>query len=106
MELFRSLDKFCRELEPTKVARRYRAKSINYSHGNNIFCCVHLRKSGLRIWLKLKYSDLDNPPEYVRDVSHIGHWGAGEVELAVDKFEKLRTAETLIRQSFDANAPK
>lgn len=106
VELFRSLDKFCRELEPTKVERRYRAKSINYSYGNNIFCCVHLRKSGLRIWLKLKYSDLDHPPEYVRDVSHIGHWGAGDVELAVDKFEKLQMAQRLIEKSFDANRSK
>lgn len=106
VELFRSVDKFCSELDPTKVQRKYRAKSINYSHAKNIFCCVHLRKIGLRVWLKLKYSDLQNPPEYVRDVSRIGHWGTGDVELVVDKFEKLQIAESLIQKSFEANRSK
>ncbi|MHC4620787.1 MAG: DUF5655 domain-containing protein, partial [Planctomycetota bacterium] len=106
VELFRSVDKFCRELDPANVQRKYRAKSINYSHGKGIFCCVHLRKSGLRLWLKLKYSDLDNPPDYVRDVSDIGHWGAGDVEIAIDKLERLEVAEGLIKQSFEANRAK
>ena len=106
VELFRSLDKFCREFDPANVQRKYRAKSINYSHGKNIFCCVHLRRSGLRLWLKLKYSDLENPPDYVRDVSDIGHWGAGDVEIAIDKLERLEVAEKLIQQSFEANRLK
>ncbi|HUW18916.1 MAG TPA: DUF5655 domain-containing protein [Sedimentisphaerales bacterium] len=106
VELFRSLDKFCRELDPANVQRKYLAKSVNYSHGKNIFCCVHLRKSGLRVWLKLKYADLDNPPDYVRDVSAIGHWGAGDIEVAIDKLERLEVAERLIKRSFEANRAK
>jgi predicted transport protein len=106
VELFRSLDKFCRELDAANVHRKYCAKTINYSHGKNIFCCVHLRKSGLRVWLKLKYSDLESPPDYVRDVSAIGHWGAGEVEIAVDKLERLEVAEGFIKQSLEANRAK
>ncbi|HUT28286.1 MAG TPA: DUF5655 domain-containing protein [Sedimentisphaerales bacterium] len=106
VELFRSVDKFCRELDPANVERRYLSKSVNYSHGKHIFCCVHLRKSGLRVWLKLKYSDLHNPPDYVRDVSDIGHWGAGDVEIAIDKLERLGVAEHYIKQSFDANRRK
>jgi len=106
VELFRSLDKFCRELDPTKVERKYRAKSINYSHGKNVFCSVHLRKSGLRVWVKLRYSDLEHAPDYVRDVSSVGHWGAGDVEVAVDKLGRLQVAKELIQQSFEASTLK
>lgn len=103
VELFRTVDKFCRELDPATVQRKYLAKYISYMHGKAIFCCVHLQKSGLRIWLKLDYSHLENPPDYVRDVSNIGHWGVGDVEIRIDNLEKLQSSKSLIRQSFEEN---
>jgi hypothetical protein len=103
IELFRTVDKFCRELDPTTVQKKYLAKYVSYMHGKATFCCVHLQKSGLRIWLKLNYSRLENPPDYVRDVSNIGHWGVGNVEIRIDSLKKLQIAKTLIRQSFEEN---
>lgn len=103
IELFRIIDKFCRELGPTNVQKRHLAKYITYMYGKVIFCCVHVQKSGLRIWLKLNYSRLENPPNYVRDVSNIGHWGVGDVELGIDSLEKLQVAKSFIRQSFEEN---
>jgi hypothetical protein len=101
VELFRTVDKFCRELGPTTVQRKYLAKYVSYMRGKAIFCCVHLQKSGLRIWLKLNYSRLENPPDYVRDVSSIGHWGVGDVEIGIDSLEKAQISKSLIRQSFE-----
>ncbi|MEA3223369.1 MAG: DUF5655 domain-containing protein [Thermodesulfobacteriota bacterium] len=105
-ELFWTIDKFCREFNPTAVQRKYLAKYVRYTHGKNIFCCVHLRKSGLRVWLKLNYPDLENPPEYVRDVSNIGHWGVGDVELAIDSLERFQNVKVLIQKSFEENRLK
>jgi len=103
IELFRTIDKFCRELDPARVERKYLATYVRYTCGKDIFCCVYLQKSGLRVWLKLNYSDLGHPPEYVRDVSHIGHWGVGDVEVAIDSLERLQNAKLLIQKSFEAN---
>ncbi len=103
IELFRTVDKFCRELDPTTVQRKYLAKYVRYMNHKAIFCCVHLQKSSLRIWLKLNYSRLENPPDYVRDVSSIGHWGVGDVEIGIDSLEKLQTSKTFLRQSFEEN---
>jgi predicted transport protein/predicted type IV restriction endonuclease len=103
LELYRTIDKFCRELDPTAVQKKFLAKYVRYSHKKNIFCCVHLLKSGLRVWLKLNYFDLESPPEYVRDVSKIGHWGVGDVELAIDSLERFQNAKPLIQKSFEEN---
>jgi len=103
VELFRTIDKFCRELDPTTVQRKYLAKYVRYTYGRKIFCCVHLQKSGLRVWLKLNYRDLESPPEYVRDVSNIGHWGVGDVELAINSIEKFQNIKFLIQKSFKEN---
>ena len=100
------MDRFCFELDPNQVQRKYLAKYVRYSHGKNIFCCVHLQRSGLRTWLKLNYSDLDTPPDHVRDVSRVGHWGVGDVELAIDNVDKLEDAKVLIRRSFEENRSK
>ncbi len=103
IELFRTIDKFCRELDPNAVQRTYLAKYIKYTYDKNIFCCVHPQKSGLRVWLKLNYSDLESPPEYIRDVSNIGHWGVGDVELAIDSLERFQSLKSLIQRSFEEN---
>lgn len=106
VELFRTIDKFCRELDPIAVQRKYLAEYVKYTHGKNIFCCVHLQKSGIRVWLKLNYSDVESPPEYVRDVSNIGHWGVGDVELAIDSVQRFQRAKGLIQKSFQENRLK
>ncbi len=103
VELFRTVDRFCRELDPTNVQRKNLAMYIRYSYGKNIFCCIHLQKSGLRVWLKLNYLDLESPPKYARDVSKVGHWGVGDVELVIDSFERFQTAKLLIQKSFEEN---
>ncbi len=97
------VDKYCRELEPKLVKKKIQAKTINYSIDNKIFCSIHITKSGLRIWLKLIYSHLDSPPENVRDVSNLGHWGAGDVEIAVNYHEHLKDAKFYIHKSFESN---
>lgn len=103
IESYRSIDKFCRELDPPNIKRKFLKTYVRYSHGKNTFCCVHLQKSGLRVWIKLKYGDLEKPPEYVRDVSHIGHYGVGDVELGIDSLEKFQESKVYIQKSFEEN---
>ncbi len=101
--LFRNLDEFCMNLEPGRVTRDYLAKYIKYSHSDNIFCCAHISSIGLRVWLKLKYADLKNPPTYIRDVSKIGHWGTGDVELDIANETTLEDSKHIIKKSFEEN---
>lgn len=101
VELYRALDRFCLDLAPAEVLRRHLAKYVSWSHGKHTFCCAHLQQSGLRVWLKLGPADIGDGPTFARDVSKIGHWGVGDVELAIDSMRRLREAEPLIRASFE-----
>lgn len=100
VELYRAIDRLCLSLG-TGNCKRYLAKCIAYDRGKRSFCSVHLQQGGLRVWLRLKYSRLINPPAFARDVSGIGHWGAGDLELGITSLAQLHEAEPLIRQSFD-----
>lgn len=103
IELFDSIDKFCLDINPPNIQRSCRKKYIKYTQSGKTFCSLHLWNSLIRIWLKLEYNDLNNPPDCVRDVTNIGHWGVGDVEVAINKFEQLEIAKSLIKKSFDKN---
>jgi predicted transport protein len=103
MELFHTIDDYCMNIAHGEVARQYLAKYIRYDYRGNIFCCVHVYVSKLRVWLKLKFNDLDNPPDYVRDVSKIGHWGNGDVEINILNAKALEVSKPIIKKSFEEN---
>jgi predicted transport protein len=100
LELFRKLDQSCLALRPGGVEKRYLAKYIAYRDGKRIFCCVHLQQGGMRVWLKLNAPRLSNLPVFARDVSKTGHWGVGDLELAITSPQQLAEAQPLIAQSF------
>ncbi len=83
VELYRALDRICLSLDPGSITKRYLANCISYDRAKRTFCSIHLRRAGLRVWLRLKYNRLSPPPSFARDVSNVGHWGAGDLELAL-----------------------
>lgn len=101
VELYRALDRLCQDFAPGEVVRRYLAKYVSWSIGKSTFCCSHLLQSGMRVWLKLAAEDIPEWATFARDVSEVGHWGVGDVELAIDSLRTLREAEPLIRSSFE-----
>lgn len=102
LELYRAIDRFCLSLKPEAVERRCVAMTINYQCSRSIFCCVRLLQSGIRVWLKTKYSHLESPPVFARDVANLGHYGVGDLELAIANMAQLEEAEALIRTSFES----
>lgn len=101
VELYRRLDRLCQNLSPGGVSRAYKAKYITWSLDKAIFCCAHLQQGGLRVWVKTNPKALDPSASFARDVSKIGHWGVGDVELTVNSLERLHDAETFIQKSFE-----
>ena len=105
-ELYRGLDRFCQDLAPGQITRSYKAKYISWSLDKGIFCCAHLQQGGLRVWVKTNPKALDPSDSFARDVSKIGHWGVGDVELAVNSLDRLHEAEAFIQKSFEKAARK
>lgn len=106
IELYRGLDRFCQDLTPGRVTRSYKAKYVSWSLEKAIFCCAHLQQGGLRVWVKTDPKALDPSISFARDVSKIGHWGVGDVELAVNSRDRLREAGGFVRKSFEIATKK
>ncbi len=106
IELYRGLDRICQELAPGRIVRSFKAKTVNWTLDDAIFCCAHLQQGGLRVWVKTDPKGLDPSFPFARDVSRIGHWGVGDVELAVNSADRLRDAEAFVRKSFETATQK
>ncbi len=67
------------------------------------FACLELKtqSSELLIYLKQDYDDLDTPPSFARDVSDIGHYGTGNLELRIQNFNQLEGSKPLIEESYE-----
>jgi predicted transport protein len=102
LELYHALDRLCLSLRPGEIEKRYVAKCINYRFAKKTFCSVHIQQGGLRVWLQLKHARLENPPAFARDVSNIGHWGGGDLELGLNSLSQFDEAAPLIRMSLEA----
>ena len=65
------------------------------------FVCVRPQSKQLRLYLGLQIHELHDPKEIARDVSNIGHYGTGDVEVDLHSLEELPYIVGLVRQALE-----
>jgi uncharacterized protein with ParB-like and HNH nuclease domain/predicted transport protein len=83
----------------TFVKREFKKLYIAYKVDTN-FVDIVFQKSRLRLSVNMKYKDVIDPKEICRDISNVGRWGNGEVELFLDSLEYLDDVMAIIEQAF------
>lgn len=82
-----------------EIAEKANKMYIGFKHGKN-FCEIRLQTKLLVIWLDIAPSELDDPYHLVRDVSNIGHYGTGDVEIKLSDAGNIERVMSLIEQSY------
>lgn len=69
------------------------------------FACVevHPNKGTLSIYVKVDPAKVPLEQGFSRDVSNIGHFGTGDLEITIRSPEDLERARPLLQQSYDAS---
>jgi len=65
---------------------------VAYKASQNIVC-MEVKSKNIKLFLKLKSTEITDAPNCYRDVSNIGHYGTGDVEFTVsslDKFDEIK----------------
>lgn len=65
------------------------------------FVDVVPQASGLRLSLNLNFPEIDDPRAVCRDVTNLGRWGNGNVEVRLEKHEDLTYVIGLVRQALE-----
>ncbi len=73
---------------------------VAYKTSQNIVC-MEVQQRKILLFLKLKPSDIAEPPSTYRDVTNIGHFGTGQIELTVSSENDFDIAKPYIEQTYN-----
>lgn len=98
-DLFVALRKSVLALDPC-VSEEFLKLYVAYKAETNFVDVVPQAKRLLLV-LNLGIDDIEDPKGLCRDISNIGRWGNGDVEIGLSSVDELPYVMGLIRQSFD-----
>lgn len=98
-DLFELLQRRILNLD-TNVREEPKKYYIAYKTSTN-FVDVIPQRSKLRLTLNMDYDELDDPEGWARDITDIGRWGNGNVDVDFSAPEQIDYIMYLIKQSFD-----
>ncbi|EOS8001207.1 hypothetical protein DW624_RS11750 [Enterococcus hirae] len=61
---------------------------------------ILVQKKALKIWINLKYGELNDPENITRNVSETGHWGTGDYEIVMKDNQNIEYIASLIKESW------
>ena len=97
--LFDMIDRRICNLSPD-VKRECKKLYIAYKLDTN-FVDIVVQKQRLRISLNMKFSEVHDPKGLCRDVTDVGKWGNGDVEVFLEHTSEIDDVMELIEQSYN-----
>lgn len=98
-ELFEAFRKAVLAIDPC-VSEEFLKLYVAYKAETNFVDVVPQAKR-LRLSLNMGFPEIDDPNSLCKDVSGLGRWGNGDVEVALSSLDELPYVLGLVRQSFE-----
>ena len=69
------------------------------------FACIEIKPTARKIlvYLKVDPTTIELQPGFTRNVSQIGHYGTGDLEVTLSTTENLERAKQLFEQSYQVS---
>lgn len=100
--LFEVLDRRIQNLSPD-VKREFKKLYVAYKLDTN-FVDIVFQKQRLRISLNMRFSEVIDPNGLCRDITGLGRWGNGDVELYMEHTSDVDQIMELVEQSYRLQA--
>ena len=100
--LFEILDRRIQNLSPN-VKREFKKLYVAYKLDTN-FADIVFQKQRLRISVNMKFSEVIDSKGICRDITGLGRWGNGDVELFMEHTSDVDQVMEIIEQSFRLQA--
>lgn len=92
IDLYKKIDDYCNGLKAGKIKKTILRTYIRWTYRNKMFCRVFFYQTSLKIYLRILYSELENPPAFVRGYTKTARTTTTEIWLK-DKEEYLENKE-------------
>jgi len=96
-ELFNLIREYITELD-TSIEEVPKKHYIAYKTSKN-FVCLQTYKNKIHLYLKLNPKEINPIPKQGRDVSKIGHYGTGDLELTIKTIEDFDQTKNMINEA-------
>jgi Uncharacterized conserved protein len=98
LELFNILDKRILNIS-SGIKRELKKLYIAYKVDTN-FVDIVPQKSRLRLSINMKFNEVNDPKGLCKDVTDIGRWGNGDIEIGLENLGQLNDVMNIIIQSY------
>ena len=85
------------------VKREFKKLYVAYKLDTN-FVDIVFQKQRLRISLNMKFSEVIDPNGICRDITGLGRWGNGDVELYMEHTSDVNQIMEIVEQSYHLQA--
>ena len=102
LELFQLLRRRILYIDST-VKEEFKKLYIAYKTTTN-FVDIIPQKSRLRLSLNMNFDEINDPQGICKDVTNLGRWGNGDVEVGFKRSTEIDYVMFLIEQSFDVHS--
>ena len=85
----------------SSVTEEYKKHYIAFKSSTN-FVDIVPQQSKLRLSLNMRYEEIHDPKNLCKDISNLGRWGNGDVEVGLSEIREIDDIMELIQQSFDS----
>lgn len=99
-ELFRTVQEYLLSLD-SSIVEAPKKLYVAYRTTKNIVC-VEVQKKKLLLFVKLDPRKYLGPKGLARDVSKVGHFGTGDMEITLRSMADLELAKPHLRKAYDA----
>ena len=99
-EIMRAVQEFVLGLD-VAIEENPKKLYVAYRTTQNIVC-MEAQQKKVALFLKLDPKRVQTDGKFVRDVSKIGHFGTGDIEVNVHSLDELERAKPLIKQAYEA----
>lgn len=65
--------------------------------------CIEVRVKSIMLYLRLNPNDITMENGFTRDVSKIGHWGTGDLEITIKNVQDFEKAKEYIDKAYEIN---
>jgi predicted transport protein len=94
-----AVQEYVTSLDPT-IEERAKKLYVAYRTTQNIVC-MEMQNKKVLLYLKLSPRDVTEQTGFIRDVTEIGHFGTGDIEVTITSLEDLEKARPLIQMAYE-----
>ena len=96
--LAQSIQEYVLGLDPA-IEEVPKKQYITYKLSQNIVC-MEIHRNRVLLYVKLDPKKVDTPKKLARDMTNIGHFGTGDLELSVRNEHDLNLVKPLLEQAY------